>query len=545
MTSLPPADTLPPALDPRTTDEALDPPRGVFDTLRRLGPGLIIAGSIVGSGELIATTKTGAQAGIALLWLIIVGCVIKVFVQIELGRHSITHGQTTLAALNTLPGRLGRVNWILWFWVVMMASTVAQLGAIVGGVGQALAISFPITGDYQTAIATPSHAELSRYVAWEAAIAGQTERWQSLSDRDQQRIVAGQQVMEERLEFLGERGRAALATVVAGGVLRDPYTVDDRYWAAAAAVVTVVLLYNGRYGLIQGVSTALVVAFTFITMGNVYALQTTPQWSIPLSEWVRGLSFGLASDVDGKSSLATALATFGIIGVGGTELIQYPYWCIEKGYAKYTGRRMEGDAWAARAHGWMRVMRIDAFVSMVVYTIATLAFFVMGVAVLHRQGLDPDEMRMVSTLAESYVPAFGAYAKWLFLIGAVAVLYSTFLVALAGQTRLYTDALKVFGLLDPHSQSTHERSVRTFGVLLPLLCLALYLTGLNPVAAVLLAGIMQAIMLPMLGFAALYFRYRATDPRLAPSRLWDVMLWVSCLGLLIAGVWGVYAKWFA
>src|SRR5690606_10297018 len=151
-------DTLPPDFDPRLTDDVEDPPRDVWGTLRRLGPGLIIAGSIVGSGELIATTKTGAQAGIALLWLIIIGSVIKVFVQIELGRHSITHGQTTLAALNTIPGRIGRVNWILWFWVVMMAATVAQLGAIVGGVGQAMAISFPITGDYRDAIVVPSQA---------------------------------------------------------------------------------------------------------------------------------------------------------------------------------------------------------------------------------------------------------------------------------------------------------------------------------------------------------------------------------------------------
>ena len=42
-------------------------------------------------------------------------------------------------------------------------------------------------------------------------------------------------------------------------------------------------------------------------------------------------------------------------------------------------------------------------------------------------------------------------------------------------------------------------------------------------------------MLPMLGFGALYFRLTATDARLRPSRLWDAFLWLSCLGLLIAG----------
>ena len=61
-----------------TKPETLEPPKGLKGILRYLGPGLIIAASIVGSGELIATTKTGAEAGIDLLWLIILGCVIKV-----------------------------------------------------------------------------------------------------------------------------------------------------------------------------------------------------------------------------------------------------------------------------------------------------------------------------------------------------------------------------------------------------------------------------------------------------------------------------------
>ena len=51
--------------------------------------------------ELIATTRTGAEAGFDFLWLIIIGCIIKVFAQIELGRYAITNGKTTLAALSS------------------------------------------------------------------------------------------------------------------------------------------------------------------------------------------------------------------------------------------------------------------------------------------------------------------------------------------------------------------------------------------------------------------------------------------------------------
>ncbi|MGV3485741.1 MAG: Nramp family divalent metal transporter, partial [Planctomycetaceae bacterium] len=109
------------------------------------GPGLIVAGSIVGSGELIATTKTGAEAGFTLLWLIILGCVVKVFTQVELGRYALQSGKTTLAAMDEVPGPriAGRGNWLVWYWMLMWVASISQLGGIVGGVGQSLAVSIP------------------------------------------------------------------------------------------------------------------------------------------------------------------------------------------------------------------------------------------------------------------------------------------------------------------------------------------------------------------------------------------------------------------
>ncbi|MCH8925773.1 MAG: transmembrane Mn(2+) transporter, partial [Proteobacteria bacterium] len=55
-------------------------------------------------------------------------------------------------------------------------------------------------------------------------------------------------------------------------------------------------------------------------------------------------------------------------------------------------------------------MRYDALLSMVVYTFATLVFYILGATVLHRlpDGAgDPEGMRMVATLAEAFVPVFG------------------------------------------------------------------------------------------------------------------------------------------
>ncbi|MEX0866607.1 MAG: Nramp family divalent metal transporter [Pirellulales bacterium] len=120
--------------------EIREPPTSLAGILRQVGPGVIIAAAIVGSGELIATTAVGAEAGFTLLWLIIIGCVIKVFAQIEFGRYAIVNSRTTMDGLNEVPGPRWRVNWVCWFWLVFTAVALAQLGGIIGGVGQALAI---------------------------------------------------------------------------------------------------------------------------------------------------------------------------------------------------------------------------------------------------------------------------------------------------------------------------------------------------------------------------------------------------------------------
>jgi Mn2+/Fe2+ NRAMP family transporter len=235
--------------------------------------------------------------------------------------------------------------------------------------------------------------------------------------------------------------------------------------------------------------------------------------------------------------VATALATFGIIGVGASELVAYPYWCIERGYARYTGPRDATGAWAERAQGWLRVLRWDAWCSMLIYTFATVAFFLLGAAVLSRQNLHLADNQIVYTLSQMYVPVFGNWAGPLFLLGAFAVLYSTFFVATAGNARIASDTLRVFGVA-ARTEPDRIWWVRTLSALFPILSVSIYTVIKDPVGLVLVSGMIQSIMLPMLGGAGMYFRYRHCDPRITPGRLWDVMLWISCLGLLVAGSWG-------
>jgi Mn2+/Fe2+ NRAMP family transporter len=510
-------------------DGTQPPPTSIVGIMGRLGPGLIIAGSIVGSGELIATTKTGAEAGFLLLWLITIGCVIKIFSQVELGRYSVVTGGTAMDCMNEVPGpRLaGRGNWVVWFWLLMFLAGLAQLGGIVAGVGQALQISVPITEDgrrYNEVVDTRTKLKVTE---------AELRLWR-------QRTAENGNARNEIVRVKNEVAELKQRVVELGDLPDVVY--DDRIWATIVTVITSLMLVVGRYRFIQAFSLAIVGLFTLITIINLILLQMHPVWSVSWSELADGWRFRAPPPNDDATRLplATALATFGIIGVGAAELVQYPYWCLEKGYARFTGPRDDTSAWADRARGWMRVMRFDAWCSLAVFTFVTIAFYLLGAAILWRVGLNPMKDEMVRTLSVMYEPVFGRFAQWLFLFGAFAVLYSTFFVATAGYARVFPDALRVISL-GPKNEKSYRTWVRVFCGLLPFVCLFFHLRfPYQPVVLILISGVMQAMMLPMLATAALYFRYRRCDRRLTPGKTWDLFLWLSALGMLVAGAWALW-----
>ncbi len=528
-----------------------EPPKTFRGILGRLGPGLIIAGSIVGSGELIATTATGAEAGFTLLWLIIIGCVIKVWVQVELGRYTIVSGQTTMQAINTTPGpamtfgwqnggnesfrKWSFANWMSFYWLIMFVVSLGQLGGIVGGVGQGLAIGFPITAtgrEYNQAV--DERARLQLQIHQQRARSEQETGERVADPADLTKLQALNHLIDDPQGDLPALKNRAY---------------DDRLWAILITVITAVLLVVGHYGLVERFSAFMVASFTLVTVITVLLLQLQPEYAIAWHDIVEGLSFRLpqpyldtsTSPPVTKLPLATALAAFGIIGVGANELMQYPYWCLEKGYARFTGPNDGTQAWADRANGWLRVLRWDAYCSMFVYTFATIAFYLLGAAILGRLHLIPKGTDMIRTLAVMYEPVFGGWTTIVFLFGAFAVLYSTFFIANAGHARVCADAVRVFKGEEPKPRQ-ERRWVQWFSGLFPVICLAFYLVYPEPKGLILASGVMQAIMLPMLCFTAIYFRYRRIDPRVAPGPIWDACLWISGFLMLLTGGWLAYTK---
>ncbi|MBE0541485.1 MAG: Nramp family divalent metal transporter [Verrucomicrobia bacterium] len=124
-------------------------------TRSSLGPSIIIAAAVVGTGELVVAPRLGATVGLSALWLIVLGCVIKVFIQEEFGRHTILTGETTLEALNRVPGRIGPMSWAAWCWLPLLLAGTLSMGGVLAAAVQALHLMHvPLQGWLLAAIVT-------------------------------------------------------------------------------------------------------------------------------------------------------------------------------------------------------------------------------------------------------------------------------------------------------------------------------------------------------------------------------------------------------
>jgi Mn2+/Fe2+ NRAMP family transporter len=127
------------------------PPGDFRGRLKFLGPGLILVGSVVGSGEIILTTTLGSMVGFSMLWFVLLSCWSKNIIQAELGRFVISSGEPFLHAFNRLPGKLPalkgkKVSWFIYVWFIWLIPDLMISGGIYGGAGQALHQAFPSLG---------------------------------------------------------------------------------------------------------------------------------------------------------------------------------------------------------------------------------------------------------------------------------------------------------------------------------------------------------------------------------------------------------------
>ncbi|KAA2214948.1 Nramp family divalent metal transporter [Teichococcus oryzae] len=450
----------PPQDDPYTLtpEGVMEAPTGWGASFKHLGPGLILSASIVGSGELIATTTLGATAGFALLWMVIFSTFVKVAVQVELARWTISTGQPALTGYNKVGPRIGRVGWINVLWALMALTKLLQMGGVIGGTAIALSILMPLGGP----------------------------------------PMSGTSVT---------------------------------IWTTIVSLGSIALLYSNSYSLIEKGATALVVVFSIVTVAIALGLPFTP-YGYDMDDIATGLAFTIPA-----GAIGAAIAMFGITGVGADELTFYTYWCVEKGYARHVGPNDGSDAWKRRAKGWIGVMYKDAFVSWCIYTFGTLAFYLMGAAVLNPQGVVPQGNEMITSLSRMYTDTLGEWAGVLFLVGAIAVLGSTLWAAVPSWSRMYVNLLAEMGVLDWKNREQRLRWIRGFTIGLPIVWGLAYLFVRSPVLMIQIGGAATGVFLLAAVIAVWYLRNTETDPAIRGGSVFNALLVVSSVAIVLLGVY--------
>jgi small-conductance mechanosensitive channel len=138
-----------------------------------------------------------------------------------------------------------------------------------------------------------------------------------------------------------------------------------------------------------------------------------------------------------------------------------------------------------------------------------------------------------------YTDTLGPWAENAFLIGALVVLFSTLLAALAAWTRLFSDAFGRFGWINFEVEAQRKKSIAYLSVVFPIIWSILFFTFKAPGLMIIIGGSLTTLILFIVVFAALVMRYRWLPEELKPSKAFDTCLWLSCLSIAAAGIYAV------
>jgi len=302
-------------------------------------------------------------------------------------------------------------------------------------------------------------------------------------------------------------------------------------WVAISCLLTWLLLYFGSYKSLERTLLVMVIFFSLMTLVIAIGMQST-EYQVNFDQISQGLSFSFPTEY-----LPLALAVFGFTGISYGEIMAYTYWCLEKGYADNTGNDIE------ETKHWIKTMQTDVWVTVFFITLGTLPFFFLGAGVLNnipelQESLATSsfwDVDVISSLQNMFSLVLGGWAKWLFIILAFFVLFSTLLSGTAAFTRTISDYLISMGLVRERTD-TRKKLIKLVAFVIPFLSGLFYFILPNPITLLLIAGIWAAMGLPIVNIGALYL-VNKLEPALQPKVSTKVILWASLiLQLCLAGL---------
>lgn len=143
-------------------------PKPTARTIALVGPGLLVAATGVGAGDLATAGFTGAELGLAVSWAVVVGAVLKFVVTEGIARWQVATGETLLAGLGRRAGPIAGLIFLVYAlpWLVVTggalisacaATTLALIGVepsiaarlIAGATCSAAGVALALAGGFR------------------------------------------------------------------------------------------------------------------------------------------------------------------------------------------------------------------------------------------------------------------------------------------------------------------------------------------------------------------------------------------------------------
>jgi Mn2+/Fe2+ NRAMP family transporter len=184
-----------------------------------------------------------------------------------------------------------------------------------------------------------------------------------------------------------------------------------RYWAMLCGIAGFLLVWFGRYALLEKVMTVFI-GVMFVTVVGT-AVLVTPKLGDLFTGFVPRLPDG---------SMVYVLGLIG--GVGGTiTMAAYGYWTLAKGW---------------RGPRWLPMMRTDNAVGYVTTGIFVIAMLIVGAELLHGQEVISGDKGLL-LLGDILANDYGQWARIPFLIGFFAVSFTSVIGVWHGVSLLFAD----------------------------------------------------------------------------------------------------------
>jgi len=376
-------------LDPWRIGElpAAPRPRGL-QWFSAIGPGVIVLGASIGSGEFLLGPAAFVKYGLSLLWIVGVASLLQTLLNVELMRYTLATGEPVLTGF--MRTRPNSTFWA-WFYVILYVLQMGWpgwAGAAAGAVFFLFAKRLPLAGEAGTVYAIGVALFLMCGLV----------------------LMFGRRI-ERTLEYLNW---IMIALIIGGLGFLAILFVPLSTWGAAIAGFAAFDVRTGSFQLLPaGADFFLLGAFAAYTGGGGVT-------NLTLTNWARDKGYGMSSSVG-----------FIPAAVGGKKVA-----------LAHSGSTFVPDATSLeRWRGWWRIVRVDQWGVYFTGAILGMALPALLYVTFVPAGSDIRGLGVAAALAQAVSTQKGAIFGGAIAILGVWILFKTQLDILEGMTRAITDIL--------------------------------------------------------------------------------------------------------